>query len=176
MTVSFAAGAEGPWRIVRIAAVLGAPLQTAARLAVSEGAPPAGAIWTLRGVRSNERYTTREEKVRLAAASPALGRPGMLAAMLPVRKSARWWDLAQDERRGVLERSRHLDIGMEYLPAVARRLYHSRDLGEPFDFITWFEFAEADAAAFDRLLERLRATEEWDYVEREIDVRLARAG
>src|SRR2546428_7160638 len=32
-----------------------------------------------------------------------------------------------------------------YLPAIARRLYHCRDLGEPFDFLTWFEYAPADA-------------------------------
>ena len=45
---------------------------------------------------------------------------------------------------------------------------------EPFDFLTWFEFAPADEPAFDRLLARLRATREWDFVEREVDVRLVR--
>ena len=64
---------------------------------------------------------------------------------------------------------------MDYLPAVARKLYHSRDLGEPFDFLTWFEFAEESADEFETLLTRLRATEEWRYVEREVDVRLRRA-
>jgi len=64
--------------------------------------------------------------------------------------------------------------GVEYLPAVARRLHHGRDLGEPFDFLTWFEFAPEHAAAFDELVLRLRETEEWTYVEREIDLRLAR--
>jgi hypothetical protein len=63
---------------------------------------------------------------------------------------------------------------MQYLPAVARRLYHGRDLGEPFDFLTWFEYAPRDARAFEELVSRLRATPEWDYVEREIDIRLAR--
>ncbi len=33
---------------------------------------------------------------------------------------------------------------MRYLLAVARRLYHCRDLGEPFDFLTWFEYAPQD--------------------------------
>jgi hypothetical protein len=48
---------------------------------------------------------------------------------------------------------------------VTRRLHHCRDLGEhePFDFLTWFEFAE------------LRASEEWKYVDREVVIRLARA-
>ncbi|MCU0417140.1 MAG: hypothetical protein MUE33_08135 [Cytophagaceae bacterium] len=61
---------------------------------------------------------------------------------------------------------------MKYLPAIARRLYHAKDIGQPFDFITWFEFAPEDTAAFDALLHALRATEEWSYVEREIDIRL----
>lgn len=64
--------------------------------------------------------------------------------------------------------------GLEYLPAVARRLHHGRDLGEPFDFLTWFEFAPERADAFEELVERLRETEEWAYVEHEIDIRLIR--
>ena len=95
--------------------------------------------------------------------------------LIPVRKSAAWWELAQDTRREVLEeRSHHIALGLEYLPAVARRLYHSRDLGEPFDFLTWFEFAPESEASFNELLERLRATEEWQYVDREIEIRLSR--
>jgi len=57
---------------------------------------------------------------------------------------------------------------------VARRLYHSHDLGEPFDFLTWFEYAPEDARAFEDLVARLRQTEEWSYVEREVDIRLSR--
>ena len=70
--------------------------------------------------------------------------------------------------------SHHIAIGLDYLPAIARRLHHSRDLGEPFDFLTWFEFAPRHAEAFDELVRRLRETEEWRYVEREIDIRLTR--
>ena len=88
-------------------------------------------------------------------------------------KSEAWWALAQDERRAIFEESsRHIAIGLEYLPAVARRLHHSRELGEPFDFLTWFEYAPHDTDAFEELVRRLRATEEWRYVEREVDVRL----
>ena len=56
---------------------------------------------------------------------------------------------------------------------IARRLHHGRDLGEPFDFLTWFEFAPEHASAFEELVDRLRETEEWAYAEREIDIRLA---
>jgi hypothetical protein len=59
---------------------------------------------------------------------------------------------------------------------VARRLHHGRDLGAEFDFLTWFEFPPSAAAEFDELLRRLRATEEWTYVEREVEIRVSRTG
>jgi len=59
-------------------------------------------------------------------------------------------------------------------PSFYRHLHHCRDLGEPFDFLTWFEFAPEHEPAFDELLARLRATEEWRYVDREVEVRLSR--
>ena len=46
------------------------------------------------------------------------------------------------------------------------------DEAEPFDFLTLFDYAKADAAAFDDMLAELRATEEWKFVEREVDIRL----
>lgn len=132
--------------------------------------------WRLRGVSSNLRYAERAEVARLQAVQPVLGRrEARCAALIPIRKSAAWWALAQDERRAIFERdSRHTQIGLDYLPAIARKLHHSRDLGEPFDFLTWFEFAPEHAPAFDELLQRLRDTEEWRYVEREVDIRLYR--
>jgi len=63
---------------------------------------------------------------------------------------------------------------LEYLPGVARQLFHCRDLGEPFDFLTWLEFASEYTKAFDELLLRMRASKEWQYVEREVEVRLER--
>ncbi len=178
LPIAIAAGAEGPWRITAITAPAGAPLPMAERLAVTEAgaALPPGAAWCLRGVTSNLRYTREAERQTLAGVQQGLGRPqARHAALIPIRKSEAWWDLAQDARRAILEEgSRHIGIGLDYLPAVARRLIQSRDLGEPFDFLTWFEFAPEHAAAFDELLARLRATEEWRYVEREVEVRLER--
>ena len=90
-------------------------------------------------------------------------------------KSAAWWAMAQDERRRVFEeRSGHISRSLRYLPAVARRLHHARDLGGTFDFLTWFEFAPGHADDFDALLADLRASEEWTWVEREVEVRLRR--
>ena len=150
LLVAFAGGRSGPWRIECIEGVSGEPLQAAARLSVVEGAAAAragDAAWVLRGVTSNERYVTRREHDELAARQQSLGRPGATrAALIPIKKSEAWWELAQDERRRIFEESsRHVATSLEYLPAVARRLHHGRDLGEPFDFLTWFEFAPEDA-------------------------------
>jgi hypothetical protein len=54
------------------------------------------------------------------------------------------------------------------------RLHHSRELGEPFDFLTWFEYAPERSQTFEELVLRLRETKEWQYVDREIDIRLSR--
>src|SRR5438874_2712600 len=156
--VLFVGGSEGPWQVRSIRAVRGDSLAAAARLDRREGAstPAPGGAWSLRGVAGHERYVVRAE-------------------LIPIRKSEAWWALAQDERRAIVEeRSHHIATGLRFLPAIARRLYHSRDLGEPFDFLTWFEFAASDEPAFDELVATLRATEEWSWVEREVDVRLER--
>ncbi len=135
---------------------------------------PPQATWAYRGVVSNQRYTNQSELESLKAIQPPLGRKeATFAVLIPLTKSAAWWDLAQDERRSIIdERSTHIATGLRYLPAIARRLHHSRDLGEPFDFVTWFEFAPSDSSRFDELVAALRETEEWRYVEREIEVRL----
>ncbi len=177
LPVTITAGAEGPWRITGITAPVGASLLPAARLVVEDGARLArDGAWRLRGITSNLRYTAEAERAALAGVQQGLGRAGATrAALIPIRKSEAWWDMAQDARRDIIEeQSRHIAIGLEYLPAVARRLIHCRDLGEPFDFLTWFEFAPEDEARFDALLGRLRATVEWRYVTREVEVRLAR--
>lgn len=134
------------------------------------------AVWVLRGATGHERYVNRIEHQALSERQAPLGRPqAVRAALIPIRKSEAWWDLSQDERRPIFEeRSRHIGIGLEYLPRIARRLLHCRELGEPFDFLTWFEYGTVDVAAFEELVGRLRETEEWRYVEREVDIRLAR--
>ncbi len=180
---TFVGGSYGPWKIVRFETVVGAPLARPERLNIVNGSiarPPEGTAWVLRGVTSNERYVNKDEKAKLAATQAALGRPECTrAALIPIRKNTQWWALTQEERRQVFEESsHHIKAGLKHLPAVARRLHHCRDLEEtgPFDFLTLFDYAEADTSAFEDLVEELRATEEWKYVDREIDVRLVREG
>lgn len=178
LLVSFAGGDAGSWEVERIDAVRGDGLPAVPFLAVVEGrdAVPTHTTWVMRGVTSNERYTSQAEQHSLRSSSPPLGRQeSTAAALIPISKSDEWWALAQDERRAIFEdRSRHISTGLRYLPRIARRLHHGRDLGEEFDFLTWFEYSPGDAAALEELVGLLRATEEWRYVTREIDVRLRR--
>ena len=148
----------------------------AARAGVPCPEPQGSASWALRGFTSNLRYATEAEATTPRGIKPPLARTEAThAAMIPIRKTAGWWDMAQDERRATFEKtSHHTAIGLEYLPAVARRPHHCRDLGEPFDFITWFEYAPEHEALFDHLLLRPRASREWDHVDREIDIRVVR--
>ena len=176
---SFLGGTQGRRRVVRLGAFRGPGLDVVERLAtVNMGltALPAGTTWILQGLTSNARYTTRTEMQALSARQQGLDRPEThCGALIPIKKPARWWDLPQDERRSIFEEtSRHTAIGLDYLPAIARRLHYCRDLGESFDFLTWFEYAPEHAPLFEELVLRLRATPEWDYVEREIDIRLER--
>lgn len=175
----FTGGDSGIWKVVLIKSVIGDSLEPVDRVDIlAGGAPPKEKpLWVLRSVVSNERYVTHSEREELRAVQAGLGRESSsLAASIPIRKNAAWWILAQDERRAILEeQSRHIRLGMQYLPAVARRLHHCRDLGEPFDFLTWFEYAPKDANAFEELVAALRSTEEWKYVDREVDIRLVRA-
>ena len=178
---SFVGGEAGVWSVVSAKAVVGDPLPAVDRVDIVTGAVaalPDGGKWMLRGVTSNDRYVTRDEKDRLVKKQAALNRPeSTRAALIPIRKSAKWWALTQDERRAVFEeKSKHVAVGLKYLPGVARRLHHCRDLGEsePFDFLTLFDYTKADAAGFDDMVAELRATEEWKFVEREVDIRLVR--
>lgn len=169
----FSGGDAGDWAVRSITPISGAGL-AAARFVAIDGA---GSGWTLSGTASHLRYTTAAERAELSARQEGLDRPAAIhAALIPIRKSAAWWALAQDERRAVYEAGSHLPIGLDYLPEIARKLYHSRDLGEDFDFLTWFEFALEHEAAFDAMLVRLRACAEWAFVDREVDIRLVRAG
>ncbi len=141
--------------------------------------PPLDAAWSFFGVASNDRYTNRAERSELTRKQAPIGRAeATSAALILLRKRPEWWALTQDERRKILEDdSHHIAIGVRYLPAVARRLLHCRDLegDAPFDFIGFLDFAPENEAAFEDMLGQLRATKEWSFMDREIDIRLTRA-
>lgn len=179
---AFIGGDSGLWRVVETSAIVGEALPAVRRLTIqADATPPTDprATWVLRGITSHERYAVdAQERSQLLALQPPLGQPeASRAALIPIRKNPAWWALSQTERQAIFgEQSRHAQIGLHRFPALARRLHHCRDLSEhePFDFLTWFEYAPTDEAVFNRLLEQLRATPEWSYVEREVDIRLIR--
>ena len=172
----FIGGESGEWKIINMKTISGVPLELASYLTIKNGNvyKPENGLWSLRGFTSNIRYTEKQEKEKLTAAQAEPGRTNAThAALIPIRKNEAWWALAQDERRKIFEnKSHHTETGLKYLPAIARKLFHCRDIGEPFDFLTWFEYAPSDANAFEELVDALRNTEEWNYVNRETDIRL----
>lgn len=91
---AFVGGEAGVWRVTRIEPVAGETLADVPWLNVFAGAAaeaPRGARWLLRGLTSNERYVLREEKDRLVARQPGLGRgEATCAALIPIRKRAAW--------------------------------------------------------------------------------------
>lgn len=175
---SFIGGDAGPWKVIGDSVIKGEPLPPVTHLSVYPAdAEPGPGAWTLQGVTSNTRYVTRQEKSELATVEPTLGRgEATLAAMIPIRKNTDWWSLTQEDRRDIFHRSGHHLTGLKTLPAIARRLHHCRDLAsaQPFDFITWFEFAPKHANVFDELISALRETEEWQYVDREYEMRFVK--
>ena len=182
MFTVFRGGQSGAWRVTRFAPVKGAALSPTPSLSVVHSLTialpilPSTTSWRLAGFASHLRYTERAEKNQLDAVQSEIGRPEAThAALIPIKKSATWWEMTQEERREIFEdRSHHIANSLKYLPTIARQLYHSRDLGEPFDFLTWFEYEPAQTEAFEELVGTLRATEEWNYVDREVDIRVER--
>jgi hypothetical protein len=177
--VSFVGGSSGLWRIERMYPVVGEGLPVADRLDVRESftlSPVQDGLWTLRGVTSNARYIIREEADELTRRQEGLMRPtATCAALIPIRKT---------EHGGLWRRTNGVAFLRKALttPKLDWNICRpspgdcimSRELGEPFDFLTWFEYAPEHQSAFEELVKRLRETEEWQYVDREIDLRLRR--
>lgn len=172
----FVGGSKGNWRVTNMQTITGEGLKPIQNLLISTSfnEAPLEQAWVLRGFSSNIRYSERHEVEQLKQKQSGLGRSEATSAVIiPMSKSDEWWSLAQDERRKLFEEtSKHTQIGLKYLPGIARKLYHSRDLGEQFDFITWFEFEPKYTDAFSELVAALRNTEEWKYVKREVEIHL----
>jgi len=112
LTVAFVGAVAGTWTIERMEVVSGSPLALASHVEVLEGRAATSsvgdALWVLRGVTSNERYVSRVEHDALVSRQEPLGRPGSTrGALIPIKKSETWWELAQDERRRIFEESSH---------------------------------------------------------------------
>src|SRR5262245_54884407 len=108
MFTVFRGGQSGAWRVTRFAPVKGAALAPTASVSVVHSRTialpilPSQTSWRLAGVASHLRYTERAEKEQLGAEPAEIGRPeATLAALIPIKKSAAWWELTQEERRQI---------------------------------------------------------------------------
>ncbi|KOY88169.1 hypothetical protein AD998_11605 [bacterium 336/3] len=177
---TFYGGKHGIWQVISMESIIGKPLDIVEKISIEsiEGSTNANEhLWKLKGISSNMRYTNREEKNALDQTPSVLGKPEYkYATLIPIKKSEQWWLLTQDERRNIFEeQSKHIHFSLKYLTEISRKLYHSRDIGEEYDFLTWFEFKPESKNLFDELVSYLRETEEWKYITRETDIRLERS-
>jgi hypothetical protein len=167
------------YQIERVLPLLGAPTS-----GITEGA----ALWRMEmkgrlpmadaafiGTTGHLVYTGAAARAELTALSAS--ESGPCAVLIPIRKSAAWWALPQDERQAYFQHASahgHTAIGRVYAARIYRRLYHSRYLpGSEWDFLTYFEFPHAERAAFSELLLRLRdaaQNPEWSFVDRELEI------
>lgn len=98
------------------------------------------------------------------------------AVVFPLSKTPEWWALPTDARNAYFHQNPalfgkkhmgHNEVGFLYISKIFRKLYHARFAGSRQDFMTYFEFADADQAAFDSLMRGLRDVKvnpEWKYV------------
>lgn len=177
---SFIAGDRGSWEVVSVSPVVGETLEPVPFMDVRNEYVmnlPVDFRWLLRGVTGSRRQVDSVRQSSVMSAQPQLGRrKATCAALIPVRKKQAWWDMAHEERCRLCEaKSRGAISEVEYLPDVARKLHHCRDLNEPFDYLAWFEYAPEQSSEFEKLVAALRKNEDWKFVEREVDVRLVRS-
>jgi chlorite dismutase len=78
--------------------------------------------------------------------------------MVPVKKSAEWWNKPEAERLSEIES--HTAPTLQYLVNVKRKLYHSTGIADT-DFITYFEVE--DVGAFNNLMIALAQVPENKY-------------
>lgn len=83
------------------------------------------------------------------------GEPPRYAVMIPIRKSAAWWNLPKEER--VVMMREHTVPTLPYLKTINRKLYHATGLSD-VDFLTIFE--TNDMVAFNDLMTALRMVRE----------------
>ena len=86
--------------------------------------------------------------------------PPEYAIVIPVRKTAEWWTLPDDDRLAKMRE--HIEVSLPYLDRIRRQLYHASGLAE-YEFVTYFE--TNDLEAFIDLYRDLESISEYRYVE-----------
>ena len=142
----------------------------------------AGEVIALDGAERTRRYTSSElyEYAYRRAVPRKPGRVARNVFVLPISKSAEWWQLSSLERHTFFYPHvdsnsgcpvhGHARTAQDGIATVYRRLYHNPDGYErpgEFDFVTYFECEDEHVPTFCRIHESLRDTArnpEWRYV------------
>ena len=134
-------------------------------------APRGGSVETLAGVQRPRSYTSYA--MTQFAYTPALpsgsGRRLPLGVVTPQNKTADWWAMPWMRReslflpryndRGEMIAKGHALAAEAGIPCINRRLYHAPDgygQEDGYDFVGYFEFADADAPTFRAVMAGLR--------------------
>lgn len=169
------------WSLLRLESEAPIPLEEAR---LSEAESP---LIVFGGVTQHLHYTRGAQQQELEASSHAefASSSETTAVLIPIQKSPRWWQLAQDDRQTHFQPTPqypgHTALGLRYVDRVFRKLYHSRysDSARPYDFLTYFEFQKTHAEDFQTLLHELRdvtRNPEWRYVELEYEIWMSKIG
>lgn len=116
---------------------------------------------TLLGLTKPRQYITREKSARLDEqlnTTTYEAETPRFAIVIPVKKSAWWWNMPENERLREIEI--HTEKAIPFLSCVKRMLYHSTGLDE-VDFITYFE--TSDLKAFHELAVALMGIRENEF-------------
>ena len=142
-----------------------------------------GSVETLSGVQKPRSYTSHAmtQYAYARAQQPAPGNVHPLGVVTPMNKNAQWWGMdwmhresfflpRYDAQENMVAKGHALaaDAG---IACITRRLAHAPEgygsSAGSYDFVGYFEFAEADAPTFSAVMAALRDTEqnpEWAYV------------
>lgn len=116
---------------------------------------------TLVGLTKPLNYITKEQSPGFNAglsSATYTGSPPRYVVVIPVKKSAEWWNIPAEQR--LREMETHTAPTLAFLVNVKRKLYHSTGLDDT-DFITYFE--TNDLGAFNNLMISLASVPENKY-------------
>ena len=168
--------------LIRLEAASPAPLLAYAQGLRALIEPRGGSVETLMGVQRPRSYPSyaMTQFAYVSALPPAPGKRCPLGVVTPQQKSADWWAMPWMRResfflpryddQGQMIAKGHALAAAAGIPCINRRLYHAPDgygQGGSYDFVGYFEFAEADAPVFRAVMAGLRdvaQNPEWAYV------------
>ena len=144
--------------------------------------PVGGSVETLSGVQRPRSYTSHAmtQYAYARAQQPGPGSAHPLGVVTPMNKNAEWWGMDWMHRESFFlpryDAKESMSVKGHALAAdagiacITRRLVHAPEgygMDGSYDFVGYFEFAEADASTFRAVMEALRDTEqnpEWAYI------------